>query len=210
MSRGPLVAHGPEAVVREALRHRVLEETAGARDLVDEFWMPRSNERADLAVIGRWLDGFEIKTDRDSLRRLPRQAAAYGRVFDRCTVVVAEKHVERAGQMLPEWWGITTAHVNGSVSFVTVRQARANRDVDADILVRLLWRNEVVLALVNLGVEPDPRASRQSLWHALLNSATLTQLRGAVRRALVTRDPADARIATRRFSAQAVVGAAGL
>jgi hypothetical protein len=206
LSRGPIVAHAAEAVVREALRRRVLTETAGARDLVDEFWMPRSNERADLAVIGRWMDGFEIKTDRDSLQRLPRQAVAYGRVFDRCTAVVAEKHTDRAVHILPEWWGIMTAHVNVSVSFVMVRKAHRNREVDADILVRLLWRDEAFRALVSLGAEPDPKASRQSLWQALLNSTTLTQLRALVRRALVSRDPADARIATRRFSALGAVG----
>jgi hypothetical protein len=65
---------GAEKVVRDALRSHVLAEVAGARDTVDEFWVPRSNERADIAVLGRWMDGFEIKTERDTLSRLPRQA----------------------------------------------------------------------------------------------------------------------------------------
>jgi hypothetical protein len=189
-----------EAVVRDALRHRVLADTFGARDTVDEFWVPRSNERADLAVIGRWMDGFEIKTERDTLRRLPRQASAYGRLFDRCTVVVAEKHSDGAAQMLPDWWGITTIHVNGSVSFATVRKPRTNRDIDPETLVRLLWRDEVMSALLDLGHEPDRRAPRTSLWRELLHTTALSQLRGIVRRAILGRDPAQARIATRRFT----------
>lgn len=190
----------PEIVVRNALRYRVLADTHGAEGTVDEFWVPQSNERADLAVIGRWMDGFEIKTERDSLRRLPRQAIAYGRLFDRCTVVVAKKHSEGAEQLLPGWWGITTIHMNGSVSFTTVRKARANPALDPEILVRLLWRDEVMAALIDLGHEPDRRAPRASLWRQLLATVTLTQLRRVVRRAVLSRDAASAQIAGRRVS----------
>jgi len=189
-----------EAVVRDALRDRVLADTYGARDTIDEFWVPRSNERADLAVIGRWMDGFEIKTERDTLRRLPRQAAAYGRLFDRCTVVVAERHSDAATQILPAWWGITTVHVNGSVGFDVVRKPRLNHDIDPEILVRLLWRDEALSALVALGGEHDAKAPRGSLWRELLRTTTLGQLRAIVRRAILGRDPATARIATRRFT----------
>lgn len=189
-----------EAAVRTALRQRVLAETTGATDAVDEFWVPSSHVRADLAVIGRCMDGFEIKTERDTLRRLPRQVEAYSRLFDRCTAVVAEKHADPVVGMLPDWWGITTVHVNGSVMFNKVREPRANRHVDPEIIVRLLWREEVLLTLVTLGVEPDPKASRHTLWHTLLNSVSLVQLRRAVRLALINRDPARARIATRRFT----------
>jgi hypothetical protein len=135
------------------------------------------------------MDGFEIKTERDTLRRLPRQAIAYGRLFDRCTVVVAERHAEGADRTLPEWWGITTTRVNGSVRFTSVRAAKANPELDPEVLVRLLWRDEAMAALVGLGYDPDSRAPRASLWRQLLSVATLTQLRRAVREAIVHRDP---------------------
>jgi hypothetical protein len=196
-----------EAVVREALRQRVLSAIGGARDTVDEFWVPRSYERADLAVIGRSMDGFEIKTERDTLRRLPRQVHAYGRLFDRCSVVVAEKHRDDAAGMLPEWWGITTVHVNGGVRFTEVRKPRRNSAVDPEILVRLLWKEEAIIALMKLGVAPDERASRSALWRDLLEAASLSQLRAAVRRALLDRDPSRARIVTRRFTVAAAAQA---
>jgi hypothetical protein len=197
-----------EAVVRNALRERVLAAITGARDTVDEFWVPRSYERADLAVIGRSMDGFEIKTDRDTLRRLPRQVEAYGRLFDRCSVVVAEKHCANAAAMLPAWWGITTVHLNGGVSFTEVREPQRNPVVDPEILVRLLWKEEAMAALMKLGAAPDERASRGALWRDLLEAASLGQLRLAVRRALLDRDPARARIATRRFTVAAATQAA--
>jgi hypothetical protein len=193
-----------EAVVRQALRIHVMEAIAGARDTLDELWVPRSNERADMAVIGRSMDGFEIKTERDTLKRLPRQIVAYGRLFDRCTAVVAEGHWRRAEEILPEWWGLTTTHVNGAVTFTTVRKARANPSVDPEILVRLLWREEVVHALLALGIEPDRKASRGSLWSELLQSASLRQLRSAVRNALVQRDRRQAKLPSRRLAPRAL------
>lgn len=154
------------------------------------------------------MDGFEIKTDRDTLRRLPRQVAAYGRLFDRCSVVAAEKHHDAAAAILPSWWGLTTVHVNGGVSFTEVRKPRPNPVVDPEILVRLLWKDEAIAALTQLGAAPDRRASRGALWRELLETATLVQLRAAVRRALLDRDPARARIATRRFAVTAATQAA--
>jgi hypothetical protein len=197
--RGILVS--AEAVVRIALRAHLLASTAGAQQAVEELWVPRSHERADLAVLGRTMDGFEIKTDRDTLRRLPRQIAAYGRLFDRCTVVIADKHCEKATELVPAWWGVTAIAVNGCVSFKTLRKPRQNPGPDPDTLVRLLWRDEVIMALRELGAEPDPKAHRTSLWSELLTTTTLSQLRRAVRGALISRDATQARLATRRFRA---------
>lgn len=187
-----------EAEVRDALRSYALEAVAGALSAVDEFWVPRSNERADIAIIGCEMDGFEIKTERDTLTRLPRQISAYGRLFDRCTAVVAERHRDRAEGLLPDWWGLTTVHVNGSVTFTTVRRPQTNPAVDPETLVRLLWRDEAMGALIALGEDPDRRASRRALWSDLLRTTSLTQLRLVVRSALLSRDPRRARLPTRR------------
>jgi hypothetical protein len=197
-----------EELVRDALRVYLLSRKGGDHAL-EELWVPRSNERADLAVLGRTMDGFEIKTERDTLRRLPRQVLAYGRLFDRCTVVVADKHREKVTAIVPEWWGITSVSVNGCVSFTTVRKPRPNRSLDPETLVRLLWRNEAMAALCALGVTPDPTAHRSSLWKEITRTASLTQLRRVVRRALATRDPATARIPTRRFTTQSLGALSG-
>ncbi len=109
---------------------------------------------------------------------------------------------------MPVWWGITTVHVNGGVSFTEVREPRRNPGLDPEILVRLLWKDEAMAALAQLGAAHDERASRGALWRALLEAASLTQLRAAVRRALLDRDPAQARIATRRFTVAAATQAA--
>lgn len=186
--------------MRDALRRHVREQDAEARHIVDEFWLPRSNARADLAVLGPLLDGYEIKTERDTLRRLPSQAAAYGAVFDRCIAVVAEKHFEQAEELLPCWWGIATVTMNGSISFAVEREATTNPSVEAETLVRLLWRDEAMAALMNLGHTPDIAAFRRRLWDELLDVAGLNELKSIVRETIIARDPRQARIPTRRFA----------
>lgn len=199
---------GPEALVRDALRSHVVAQLGSPCEFVDELWVPRTNERADLAVLGRSMDGFEIKTHGDNLRRLERQAGAYARIFDRCTVVAAPKHVDRTLELLPEWWGVMTILEGASVGFCELRPASPNHSVDVEVLVRLLWRDEALLALRGLGVAPDTRATRGRLWEHLLESTTVALLRRIVRRALLGRDPARARIATRRVRAQLAAASA--
>jgi hypothetical protein len=177
-----------EGSVRDALSARVLARfSVGAACAYNEFWVPRSHERVDLAVVGARIHGFEIKTERDTLRRLPRQASAYARVMDRCTVVLAEKHLESAKEVLPDWWGISTVACNGHIVFKSVRAPRTNPAVDAEILVRLLWRQEAVAALQQLGAEVPLSTHRAALWRELLDRCTLAQLRSAVRGALLGR-----------------------
>jgi hypothetical protein len=175
---------------------------AGPCEFVDELWVPRTNERADLAVLARSMDGFEIKTSTDNLRRLQRQADAYARIFDHCTVVAAPNHVSSVSEVLPDWWGVMTVLVGDRVTFDSVRPAAPNSSIDVEVLVRLLWRDEVLSALKALGTEPDAKATRGRLWTQLLEGTTVARLRSIVRRALLGRDPKSARIATRRITAQ--------
>lgn len=195
-----------EAYVREALRSALSAAATDRQEVVDEFWVPCSHERADVAVIGSLMEAFEIKTDQDRLTRLPRQVAAYSRLFDRCTAVVAERHVREAMAMIPEWWGVLVVTTGGFISFEVARSADANEYVDAGTLVRLLWRDEVSAALTRLGAPPEPGAARSSMWDQLLRHVDLGGLRAIVRQALRSRDPSRARFGTRRVSSALVTG----
>src|SRR5690625_4537558 len=61
---------------------------------------------ADMVVINGEIHGFEIKSERDTLERLPIQSKFYSKVFDTVTLVVSEKHIEKATKLVPDWWGI--------------------------------------------------------------------------------------------------------
>jgi hypothetical protein len=192
----------PEAIVRARLRDELIASAREPSEAVYEFWVPRSNERADLVVIGSHMSAFEIKTEHDTLKRLPRQVSVYARLFDQFTVVVADSHVAATMEMLPEWWGvIVIVNDDRQLSFRLMRSASSNQRVDPETLVRLLWRDEVRAALSALGCEADSRASRSWMWQCLLSLVDLDRLKEAVRDAVLRRDPGLARIPTSRYRA---------
>lgn len=166
--------------------------------LVEEFWVPCTRERADLAAVGEELWAFEIKSARDSLRRLPRQTAAYGRLFDRCALIVADGHVAAAREIVPDWWGLAVMD-DPDEGPSWQRPALANFTIDPELVVRLLWREEAAAAIIGLGQAIPPRCSRIAMWSYLVRELEVEALCRTVREALRRRDPAQAKIPTKRF-----------
>src|SRR4051812_8285009 len=62
--------------------------------------------RVDVAAVNGALWGYEIKSERDTLRRLPTQVEVYSRVLDFAALVVAERHRDHAVDLLPDWWHV--------------------------------------------------------------------------------------------------------
>lgn len=192
-------AHAGAHALRIALQAHVDKDCQSATRILEEFWIPLSNERADLVVVNGSLASYEIKSAKDRLDRLARQVDAYSRIFDECTLVVAERHFERALDVVPPWWGLMVTADVEPISIVSVRDPMANVSVNPESLVRLLWRAEVFAALMDVSeAPPTPTDSRARLWRRLVEQCDLSQLRRIVREALLAR-PLDAgRIPTRR------------
>lgn len=191
-----------ESEIRTALRGEV-GKFLSAYLLVEEFWVPQSYERADVVVVSSGqVCAFEIKSAKDRLDRLPRQVAAYERLFDLCYVVLAERHLDEARRIVPEWWGLVSVEgVSGAPKLKILREACVHGQVDERALVRLLWRSEAAEILDQLGVSVPPSASRVALWNLLCEAVSPEHLRKIVREALMVRKPDSARIATKRFKA---------
>ena len=191
-----------EGAVREAL-HRYISWYSPDQDhqVINEFWVPITHERVDVTVIGSMMQAFEIKTSHDTLRRLSRQATAYGRVFDQCTAVVAECHSESTMAIVPEWWGILLIGGGETPTLTQIREPGSNPDVDPRTLVRLLWRDEAHAALAELGVALPARSGRAAMWDELLRVTDTEKLRGIVTHAFQRRHAEGARYRWRRITA---------
>ncbi|MEX2106770.1 MAG: sce7726 family protein [Solirubrobacterales bacterium] len=200
-TRGPETeaTFATEAIIRETIR---AAHPAGAGEIwIDEFSVPGTKERVDLALVGAALTAFEIKTERDDLRRLPRQLNAFSRLFDHCSVVVAEKHLAGCELMLPEWWGISVASFSSTgVVLDRVRGAGSSPESDPVLLVRLLWKGEVEQAVKEIAAPSPPQASRQVLWAVLLQHGSPGELKRLVCKALRSRDGASAKLPSNRFN----------
>ena len=114
--------------------------------VLEELGLRHGRARIDLAVIKGEIIGFELKSDLDSLQRLPEQAMVYNSVLDKITLIVTEKHLSAAMQQLFDWWGIILAQLDGDgvVSFSEVRSPKTNPLVEKVAVARLLWRAEAL------------------------------------------------------------------
>lgn len=82
-----------------------LEEQYGKCRMIEEKIMGRS--RADIVMITEdSFYGIEIKSDRDSYVRLPRQLKDYEKFFDYNYIVVGSSHGLHIEEHVPEHWGI--------------------------------------------------------------------------------------------------------
>lgn len=180
-----------EQAIRAALKPIAVASARSeehAIGLVEELSLPPGGARADIAVVGAELIGYEIKSAADSLRRLPGQIAAFDRVFDVCWLVAASRHLDRALTLLPDWWGIVEAEdCTAAPHLVVRRDPGPSPAVDVDALVRLLWREEVAAAIRAHGQEPDLVQGRGGMWAQLLRCGTETSIRTSVRHALRSR-----------------------
>lgn len=148
--------------VRTAVRRR-LEAEHGADPntrIVEEMGIWSGSARVDIAVINGELCGIELKSARDTLERLDRQAELYNQVFDRVILVAAERHIEKVYSRIPGWWGVTTAveERTGSITLQDLRPARRNRQLNALQLARLLWRTELLAILQRRGFDKGVRS----------------------------------------------------
>ncbi len=113
--------------------------------VIDELDICSGLARIDVAVVNGKLHGYEIKSERDNLDRLPSQIEFYSRVFDKMTLVVSKTHLKKARKIIPQWWGIDCVTKDDSNIFIkTLRQPKINKQVQVFNLTELLWKPELL------------------------------------------------------------------
>lgn len=159
---------------------------AGRGHVLEELGLSRGQVRVDLAAVSAVLHGVELKSDCDSLRRLPAQAELYGKVFDYMTLAVGAKHLPRAAALVPRWWGLLQVTESGRVK--VLRRGRRNAGVDARTLAELLWLEEGLALLEACGAARGMRGKpRRLVWDRLCEVLPAHEIAAAVRLQLCTR-----------------------
>ncbi|MFQ6170404.1 sce7726 family protein [Oryzobacter sp. R7] len=177
------------------IRHVLIEglraEHAGQSDV--RVWPEMSvclgASRVDVGLVNGALSGYEIKSDRDNLGRLPSQIEHYSQCLDFASLVVGQRHLSTARSLVPRWWGIVLARPTegDSVALVTKRKARRNPALSPFHVAQLMWREEAMAVLRNRGLHHGlSKATRWDLWD-LLATLPIDELRSEVRSALTAR-----------------------
>lgn len=177
--------------IRAALWALLDEEHADDPDtlVLDELGICQGETRADVAVVNGSLAAFEIKSDRDTLTRLPGQIEAYQRVFDIVTVIVGGRYVERITGAIPGTWGVIQAVPELQfVELKPLREPTKNEGVDSLSVTQLLWRDEALTLLEERGLAQGLRSKpRRLLWEAIVDQLSPEEVSEAVRAQLKAR-----------------------
>lgn len=178
--------------VRRAMARQVLRQHADEPDtlVLHEMGLLGGIARVDVAVINGRIQGYEIKSARDTLARLGGQAEIYNEVFDMMTIVAAEGHIAAVVARVPDWWGIkcATAGPRGGVRLHQLRFPKANPEPEPASVAALLWRPEALEILERRGHAKGIRGKGKAVLQGrLAERLALEDLRAEVRGALKAR-----------------------
>lgn len=132
--------------IREPLIEKIVKLNEGHDyRIIPEMAVCDGLSRVDIAVANGKLYGYEIKSDADTLERLPQQQEFYNKTFDKVFIVVGTKYESVIEEFIPDWWGIYVAYYDKrqNVLFKQKKKGRKNRTISAESLLELLWREEV-------------------------------------------------------------------
>lgn len=190
-SRADRKAAPGDREIRDALLAILREEHAGNDDvaLVEELGLCRGEVRVDVALVGSTLHGYEIKSDRDTLRRLVRQVTLYSAVLDRATLIVGERHMLNAANVVPAWWEILLASVAPTGVFLTqLRTGEINEKRDRRALVELLWLDDALALLAARNAVRGFRSRpRRDVWNRVCEIYDVEEIAAVVRERLKAR-----------------------
>jgi hypothetical protein len=157
--------------IRRALLVRLLQAHNKDEDtrIVQEMGVWAGTVRVDVAVLNGEMSGYELKSDSDTLSRLPLQADLYSRVFDRMTLVVGSKHLDKAAGLVPSWWGIIRATSSGNdIKLKRVRASKRNVNHEPYVVAELLRKDEAIAILAQYGLAAGWKSKRVKLIHERL------------------------------------------
>ncbi len=184
-----------DKIIRIALRYVLNKDSRGYRlesghpsEIFEEFGVRHGTARIDLAIINGVMHGYEIKSDRDTLKRLPEQINEFNKVFDKLTLVVGKHHLYHAINIIPDWWGITIAKIdtNHKIYFQTIREAEDNPDQIGISIAQLLWRQEALQILEEQNKAKGVRSKpREIIYQKLANVLDVNDLKEKVRHTLL-------------------------
>ena len=180
-----------DAEIRRALRLRLSNGYAKQADtvVIEEFGICRGQGRIDLVVVNSRFHGYEIKSDRDSLRRLDSQVDLYSKVLDRATIVVGDRHLSATLGIVPQWWGVLLFQSGPKgTRFRVVRRARNNPRIDPRSLVELLWLDESIALLDQRAAARGVRGKpRRIVWDRVCEHFQVQEIAAKVRDQLKAR-----------------------
>lgn len=157
-----------DKLIRTALKQNLEVDHKGESHIkiIEELGLTHGAVRVDIAVVNGILHGYELKSDLDTLNRLPEQMKVYNSVLDKITLIVGKHHLHSAIKVVPDWWGISVAKIlkpYGKIVIYNIREPEDNPLQDSVAIAKLLWREEALDILEQLNQADGVRSKRRQI-----------------------------------------------
>ena len=200
-----------DATIRTAIRKRLAARCADDSDtfVVEELPVSRGDARLDLAVINGRIEGIEIKSSRDTLDRLSRQAAIYSEGMDRMSIFAAPNHLQEVLAQVPDWWAVYEVNKGrrGGILIRREQLGRMNPNCTSEGQLGLLEKGEIIGLLSRHGMD---RGYCSATWPVLagraIDNLSCKQIAEGVREQLKMRILIRAKLTTTPFGRSAMGG----
>lgn len=124
----------------EILKYRLYQQYLNKRSIVAAFEIKVNNSRVDFLTINGHTRSFEIKSELDNLSKLSKQMADYMLVFEYNCLVIDEKHMEKAQELLPPSFGLWS-YKKGK--YIKRKASELNTKIDPEVQLSLLTKREL-------------------------------------------------------------------
>ncbi len=167
-----------DRIIRTAFHQSILKKANedNFTFVLDEFGLKNGTNRADIVVLNGKLIGYEIKTEKDTLSRLPSQVAAYNEVFDAAFLVTTSKHLKKIKEIIPDWWGIYEIHHHDQISFSCYRKGKINTEKSTYAIAQLLWKEELIdFVSTRLDYKVTAKINKHQMYEFIANSCNASE-----------------------------------
>ncbi|MDO3656000.1 sce7726 family protein [Acinetobacter genomosp. 15BJ] len=157
--------------------------------ILNEVTISDGSARPDIIAIYSYSHCYEIKGDNDQIERISKQLAYYQASFKKNTLITTHKHLKKALELLPSFWGIIVAIPldNKSIIFKYARKSSYNPSYRKDIASKILWKEEMQKLLKKKSISFNSRSTRFDLIELIKSSSTSNEVDEFVCNSLLNR-----------------------
>jgi hypothetical protein len=175
--------------IRKVLHSYLKKENNSIKDtiIVDELDLCSGLSRIDVAVINGVIHGYEIKSEEDTLKRLPLQMNYYNKSLEKVTIATNLVHLKDVRKSVPKWWGLILVDNDKKRKLIEIREAKINPGVEGQTLLQLLWKDELFLIAEKYNIDIKQSSNKRVLQASIANELKLNAISQEVRSALKSR-----------------------
>ncbi len=175
--------------IRKVLHSHLKKENKSIKDtiIIDELDLCSGLSRVDVAVINGVIHGYEIKSEVDTLKRLPLQMNYYNKSLEKISIATNHLHLMEIRKVVPRWWGLILIDNDKKRTLTEIRKAKKNPSVEGKSLLQLLWKDELFFITQKYNVDVTKSSNKKKLQETIAEKLELNEISQEVRSILKSR-----------------------